>query len=215
MTPFLIVLSAPSGGGKTMIAKALVAAREDVEYSVSATTRARREGEVDGVDYHFLSQAEFTRRRDAGEFLEWAEYGGCLYGTLEAQVERAIQQQKHVIMDIEVQGARQVRARRSDVVSIFILPPSAETLVRRLGARDASLDREALQRRLRRAVEELEDAAGYDYVVVNEDRTQVVAEVAAIIDSESKRSYRDPELRETLEELRRDIAQLADRMAPN
>lgn len=215
MTPFLIVLSAPSGGGKTMIAKALVAAREDVEYSVSATTRARREGEVDGVDYHFLSQAEFTRRRDAGEFLEWAEYGGCLYGTLEAQVGRAIQQQKHVIMDIEVQGARQVRARRSDVVSIFILPPSAETLVRRLGARDASLDREALQRRLRRAVEELEDAAGYDYVVVNEDRTQVVAEVAAIIDSESKRSYRDPELRETLEELRRDIAQLADRMAPN
>lgn len=215
MTPFLIVLSAPSGGGKTMIAKALVAAREDVEYSVSATTRARREGEVDGVDYHFLSQAEFTRRRDAGEFLEWAEYGGCLYGTLEAQVERAIQQQRHVIMDIEVQGARQVRARRSDVVSIFILPPSAETLVRRLGARDASLDREALQRRLRRAVEELEDAAGYDYVVVNEDRTQVVAEVAAIIDSESKRSYRDPELRETLEELRRDIAQLADRMAPN
>jgi guanylate kinase len=215
VTPFLIVLSAPSGGGKTMIAKALVAAREDVEYSVSATTRARREGEVDGVDYHFLSQAEFTRRRDAGEFLEWAEYGDCLYGTLEAQVERAIQQQKHVIMDIEVQGARQVRARRSDVVSIFILPPSAETLVRRLGARDASLDREALQRRLRRAVEELEDAAGYDYVVVNEDRTQVVAEVAAIIDSESKRSYRDPELRETLEELRRDIAQLADRMAHN
>jgi len=215
VTPFLIVLSAPSGGGKTMIAKALVAAREDVEYSVSATTRAPREGEVDGVDYHFLSQAEFTRRRDAGEFLEWAEYGGCLYGTLEAQVERAIQQQKHVIMDIEVQGARQVRERRSDVVSIFILPPSAETLVRRLGGRDASLDREALQRRLRRAVEELEDAAGYDYVVVNEDRTQVVAEVAAIIDSESKRSYRDPELRETLDELRRDMAQLADKMAPN
>ncbi len=215
MTPFLIVLSAPSGGGKTMIAKALVAAREDVEYSVSATTRAPREGEVDGVDYHFLSQAEFTRRRDAGEFLEWAEYGGCLYGTLEAQVERAIKEQKHVIMDIEVQGARQVRERRSDVVSIFILPPSAETLVRRLGGRDASLDREALRRRLRRAVEELEDAAGYDYVVVNEDRTQVVAEVAAIIDSESKRSYRDPELRETLDDLRRDIAQLADKMAPN
>lgn len=215
MTPFLIVLSAPSGGGKTMIAKALVAAREDLEYSVSATTRAPRQGEVDGVDYHFLSHAAFAKRRDAGEFLEWAEYGGDLYGTLEVDVDRAIGQHKHVILDIEVQGARQVRERRKDVVSIFILPPSAETLVRRLGGRDISLNEDALRRRLRRAVDELEEAADYDYVVVNEDRTQVVAEVAAIIDSESKRTYRDTTLQESLDNLRRDIAQLADKMAPN
>ncbi|UCG86121.1 MAG: guanylate kinase [Gemmatimonadota bacterium] len=215
MTPFLIVLSAPSGGGKTMIAKALVAAREDLEYSVSATTRAPRQGEVDGVDYHFLSRAAFAKRRDAGEFLEWAEYGGDLYGTLEVDVDRAIGQHKHVILDIEVQGARQVRERRKDVVSIFILPPSAETLVRRLGGRDISLNEDALRRRLRRAVDELEEAADYDYVVVNEDRTQVVAEVAAIIDSESKRTYRDTTLQESLDNLRRDIAQLADKMVPN
>jgi len=195
-----------------MIAKALVAAREDLEYSVSATTRVPREGEVNGIDYHFLSQGEFTKRRDAGEFLEWAEYGGSLYGTLETEVERTIEQQKHLILDIEVQGARQVRGRRSDVVSIFILPPSAETLVRRLGGRDASLDRDALQRRLRRAVEELQAAPEYDYVVVNEDRTQVVSEVAAIIDSESKRSYRDTTLQESLDKLSRDIAQLAEKM---
>ena len=210
MTPFLILLSSPSGGGKTTIAKALVAAREDLEYSVSATTRPPREGEVDGVDYHYLSTSEFVRRRDMGEFLEWAEYGGAMYGTLEAQVDEVIEQRRHLILDIEVQGARQVRERRSDVVSIFILPPSAETLVKRLVGRDASLKEEKLRVRLLRAVEELREAPDYDYVVINEDRTQVVSEVAAIIDSESRRSHRDSELQENLNRLREEIETLVN-----
>jgi guanylate kinase len=211
--PFLILLSSPSGGGKTTIAKALVTARENLEYSVSATTRAPREGEVDGVDYHYLSAAEFVKRRDGGEFLEWAEYGGSMYGTLEAQVDLAIEQRKHVILDIEVQGARQVRERRSDVVSIFILPPSAETLVKRLVGRDTSLDEDKLRQRLLRAVDELKEAPDYDYVVINEDRTQVVSEVAAIVDSESRRSHRDSELQENLSRLREDIGTLANKLA--
>ena len=213
MRPFLILLSSPSGGGKTTIAKALVTAREDLEYSVSATTRAPREGEVDGVDYHYLSAAEFDKRRDGGEFLEWAEYGGSMYGTLEAQVDLAIEQRKHVILDIEVQGARQVRERHSDVVSIFILPPSAETLVKRLVGRDTSLDEDKLRQRLLRAVDELKEAPDYDYVVINEDRTQVVSEVAAIVDSESRRSHRDSELQENLNRLREDIGTLANKLA--
>ena len=118
MTPFLLVLSAPSGGGKTTIAKALLAARDDLDYSVSATTRPPREGERDGVDYHFLTREEFVRRRDAGDFLEWAQYGGALYGTLEAEVDRVLASGRRAILDIEVQGARQIRERRSDVVDV-------------------------------------------------------------------------------------------------
>jgi guanylate kinase len=165
------------------------------------------------VDYHYLSAAEFVKRRDGGEFLEWAEYGGSMYGTLEAQVDLAIEQRKHVILDIEVQGARQVRERRSDVVSIFILPPSAETLVKRLVGRDTSLDEDKLRQRLLRAVDELKEAPDYDYVVINEDRTQVVSEVAAIVDSESRRSHRDSELQENLSRLREDIGTLANKLA--
>lgn len=109
MKPFLLVLSAPSGGGKTTIAKALLAAREDLGYSVSATTRAPRPGEREGTDYHFLARAEFDRRLAAGEFLEWAEYGGQRYGTLAAEVDGVLASGRHVVLDIEVQGARAIR----------------------------------------------------------------------------------------------------------
>jgi guanylate kinase len=107
--PFLIVLSSPSGGGKSTIARHLLNAREDLGYSVSATTRLPRAGEVDGVDYHFLAAAEFDRRIAAGEFVEWAVYGGCKYGTLRSEVERVMAAGQHVVLDIEVAGARQVR----------------------------------------------------------------------------------------------------------
>ncbi|MBI3081957.1 MAG: hypothetical protein HYY94_03435, partial [Gemmatimonadetes bacterium] len=112
VTPFLLVLSSPSGAGKTTITKALLAARDDLGFSISATTRPPRSGEVDGVDYHFLTPGEFERRRAAGAFLEWAEYGGQRYGTLVSEVERVLAQGRHVILDIEVQGARQLRERR-------------------------------------------------------------------------------------------------------
>lgn len=207
MTPFLLILSSPSGAGKTTITRALLAARDDLGFSVSATTRPPRPGEQDGVDYHFLAPEEFERRRAAGAFLEWAEYGGHLYGTLTAEVDQAQAQGRHVILDIEVQGARQVRERRSDVVSIFVVPPSAEELVARLGGRGT--DRPAdLGQRLRRAVDELGEARHYDYLVVNDDRTQAVAEVAAIIDAESRRSGRQTALLDKVQELRRELSEL-------
>ena len=208
MIPFLLVLSAPSGGGKTTIARALLAAREDLGFSVSATTRAPREGERDGEAYWFLTPDQFAQRIAADEFLEWAEYGGQRYGTLRSEVDRVLAEGRHVVLDVEVQGARQIRTRCQNVVSVFILPPSARALVARLGGRKTEHGAE-LARRLRRALEELDEAAGYDYVVINADKTQAVAEVAAIIDAEARRPTRQPELEATLRSMVRDLADLA------
>jgi guanylate kinase len=214
MTRFLLILSSPSGAGKTTITKALLAARDDLAFSVSATTRAPRPGEKDGVDYYFLSTEEFERRRAAGAFLEWAEYGGHLYGTLASEVNQTQAQGRHVILDIEVQGARQVRERRSDVVSIFVLPPSVDELVNRLGGRGTDQPKD-LEERLLRAVDELDEAQHYDYLVVNDDRTQAVAEVAAIIDAESRRTSRQRPLLETVQEFRRELSEFVrDRLQP-
>jgi len=206
--PFLLVLSAPSGAGKTTIAQALLAARDDLGFSVSATTRPPRAGERDGQHYHFLSRAEFDRRVAAGAFLEWAEYGGHRYGTLRAEVDRVLAEGRHVLLDIEVQGARQVWERCQNVVSVFILPPSARALADRLGGRNTE-ERAAVARRLRTAVEELGEAARYDYVVVNADRTQAVAEVAAILDAEAHRPRRQASLEQQLRSLIRETADLA------
>ena len=107
--PFLLVLSAPSGGGKTTIAKMLLQGRDDLGYSVSATTRAKRSGERNGVDYHFLTRAEFEKRQKAGEFIESATYAGELYGTLKSEIERIFAQGRHAVLDVEVEGARQIR----------------------------------------------------------------------------------------------------------
>jgi guanylate kinase len=209
----LLILSSPSGGGKTTIARALLAAREDLGYSVSATTRAPREGERDGVDYFFQSRAEFEARRSRGEFLEWAEYGGSLYGTLTAEVDRLLESGRSVILDIEVQGAQQVRERRSDVVGIFILPPSADVLVERLSQRGAATGEE-LRRRMQRAREELELAPTYDYIVENDNRTQAVSEVAAIIDSESRRAGRITALEQSVSEMRQRLLEIVNRIVP-
>ena len=213
MTPFLLVLSSPSGGGKTTIAKALLAARDDLGYSVSATTRTPREGEHEGVDYDFLTLGEFNRRRDRGEFIEWADYGGHLYGTLAWKVDRLVAEGLHVVLDIEVEGARQVRERRDDVVSIFILPPSADVLVARLTGRERGQGGKVLRDRMCRALEELEEAHDYDYIVVNDDRAQAVSEVAAIIDAESRRTHRISTLTQSLHEFHERLTTLVDRMA--
>jgi guanylate kinase len=213
VTPFPLVLSAPSGGGKSTIARALVLAREDVGYSISATTRKPRPGEEGGRDYFFLSRDEFRRRVDAGEFVEWAEYGGELYGTLRSQMDGVLASGRHVVLDIEIDGAEAVRRLYPEAVLVFIVPPSADELLRRLGGPEG--DRSAnLGRRLRRAVEELKMAPRYDYVVVNADRTEAVAEVAAILDAESRRPGRNPDLENDLAALRSDIALLAARIAP-
>ena len=212
MKPFILVLSSPSGGGKTTIARALLSARDNLGFSISATTRAPRKGEENGKDYHFMDVEEFVKRRDRGEFLEWAEYSGNLYGTLEAEVDRVLGEGHHAVLDIEIEGAKQVRERRSDVVSIFVLPPSAEKLVERLVGRDREHADTKVLARLRRALEEIKEAAEYDYVVVNDERTQAVSEVAAIIDSESRRPTRVIGLNESLADLQRGLGAILERM---
>jgi len=202
--PFLLVLSSPSGGGKSTIARHLLAAREDLGYSVSATTRTPRPGEQDGVDYHFIPADEFTRRVAAGEFVEWAEYGGSKYGTLKAEVGRVMAEGRNVVLDIEVAGARQVRKAFPESVQVFVLPPSGTALAQRLRMRRTD-DAAAQARRLAIAKEEIGAAGEYDYVIVNDDLVTAVAQVAAILDAESRRVYRMTDLKDTVDLLRQEL----------
>lgn len=208
MKPFPLVLSSPSGGGKTTIARALLMARDDVGYSVSATTRAMRPGEEEGKDYFFLTRQEFQRRVAADEFVEHAEYSGERYGTLKSQLAAVLGSGRHAVLDIEIQGARAVKALYPEAVLVFIVPPSAEELMARLGGTQGTRG-PSLELRLQRAVDELAVALEYDYIVVNEDRTEAVAEVAAVLDAESRRPRRNPELVADLAELRKGVAALA------
>ena len=201
MTPFLLVLSSPSGGGKSTIARHLLAGRDDVTYSISATTRAIRPGEVEGQHYFFLNRDEFLRRVDAGHFLEWAEYGGQCYGTLLDQVELGLSTGRHVVLDIDVNGAEQLRARFPNAVHVFVLPPSGTALISRLRARKTD-DAAALATRLDIASRELAVADRYDYIVVNDDLVEAVAQVAAIIDVESRRPGRLPNLKAVITAIR-------------
>ena len=204
MTNFLLVLSAPSGGGKTTLAKTLLAARPDTAYSVSATTREPRPGEEHGKSYYFLTRLEFERRVAGGEFLEWAEYAGNLYGTLRNEVERIFAAGKHAVLDIEVQGARKVRANFPEAVHVFVLPPSGAVLLDRLQGR-GDLSAHVLRTRLQTAVQELSAVGEYDYVVIN-DRLDVAAQqLAAILDAEGLRPRRRG-LAEMVYTMRRELA---------
>lgn len=212
MTPFLLVLSSPSGGGKTTLARMLLQGRDDLGYSVSATTRPKRLGERDGEDYHFLTRDEFERRRAAGEFLEWAAYGGELYGTLKREIDRLLAQGRHAVLDIEVEGARQVRRLYPNAVLIFVLPPSADVLLERLRGRRTESPT-ALRARLARAAEELAAVDEYDYVVINDDLVLAVGQVGAILDAEARRVARQKSLTDLVAALRRDLAAAAQRAA--
>ncbi len=195
MIAFPVVLSAPSGAGKTTIYKRLMAERADVGYSVSCTTRAPRPGEVDGVDYHFLSPEEFSRRREAGEFAESAQVHDRAYGTLRSEVQKVLSAGRHVMMDIDVQGAAQFARAFPQSVLVFIIPPSIDVLVERL-TRRGSEDRAALLVRLRSAQKELHEIGRYHYVVENDNLDRAVARVSAIIDAEMARRERAPALDE-------------------
>jgi guanylate kinase len=206
---FPIILSAPSGGGKTTIAHKLLAVRDDVGYSVSCTTRPPRDGELDGRDYHFVSLKDFKRGQAADEFAESAEVHGHLYGTLRAEVERVLSSGKHVIMDIDVQGARQFAAAFPGSVLIFILPPSAEALIARLEARGTE-DPKSLIRRFRSAKDELKAIDLYQYVVVNDEVDSAVAAISSIIEAEGLARSRDGALDARVKDLMTGIQRAID-----
>ena len=183
MKRFPVVLSGPSGAGKTTVTKKLLKRRDDLGYSVSCTTRASRAGEMNGVDYHFLSDDDFSARRDRGEFAEWAVVHGKMYGTLKSAVEKLFDGNQHVIMDIDVQGAEQFVTTYPDSVLVFLLPPSVDVLVERLKVRQTETEAQLLVR-LETARAELVQVYRYHYVVVNDDLDETVARVSSIIDAE-------------------------------
>lgn len=204
MTQFPIILSAPSGGGKTTIARALLARRPDIGYSVSCTTRQPRPGEIQGKDYYFLSRTEFLAKREHGEFAESAEVHGNLYGTLRSEVLRVLKSGKHVLMDIDVQGAAQFTRVFPHSVTVFVLPPSAEVLVDRLRMRQTE-SAQQLADRLISALQELQSVDEYEYVVVNDNLEQAIHRVGSIIDAEVSS-------RERVAGLRAQVAMLIERL---
>ena len=204
MSPFPVILSAPSGGGKTTIARMLLGKRPDLGYSVSCTTRAPRQGEVPGRDYYFMSRAEFIAKREQGAFAESAEVHGNLYGTLRAEVERVMSGGQHVVMDIDVQGAVQFVRAFPLSVTIFILPPSAEVLLERLRGRKTESPAQ-LAARLQSALQELQQVDEYEYVVMNDELERAVSSVESIIDAEVVS-------RERLKNLRQQVGLLIERL---
>lgn len=174
------IISGPSGVGKSTVLGALFEGRDDLYFSVSATTRAPRPTETPDVDYHFIEAETFRQWIEDGEFLEYAEYVGNFYGTPKKFVDAAMAEGKDVILDIEIQGATQVHELRPDVVRIFIAPPSWEELERRLTARGTDSP-EKVQKRLLRAKVELENAGHYDYFVINDTVEKAVEELRAIM----------------------------------
>ena len=180
-----VVLAAASGTGKTTLARRLVGDSDRYVFSVSATTRSPRAGEVDGVDYHFLDVGDFERRAEDGRLAEWASVHGCLYGTPRTEIDDAARRGEHVVLDIDVQGARQIRASIEDAVLIFVLPPSVDIMMARLKGRGTE-GREDIARRLRSALTELQALKDFDYVVVNDDLDECISEIRAITEGQGE-----------------------------
>ena len=185
----LIVVSAPSGAGKSSLAERVLKRLEGLRFSISYTTRELRGAEQDGVDYHFVSEDEFGAMRERDEFLECAEVHGCFYGTHEKPVEELLAQGLDVMLDIDVQGAEQVRRRVPEAILIFIMPPSCEVLEARLRARNLNAPAD-IERRLRNAAIEVQLYDRFDYVVLNEDLDRALAQLEAIIIAERRRPDR-------------------------
>ena len=186
----MFILSSPSGAGKTTIARKLLAHDPEIRMSVSATTRPMRPGEVDGKDYHFVTQAEFDRMVEAGEFLEWATVFGHSYGTPKAQVKAGIREGHDFLFDIDWQGTQQLYQKLEvDVVRVFLLPPSIEELRRRLTGRGTD-SAQVIQARMDRARAEISHWDGYDYVVVNDDVEMCFDKVSQILHAERMKRAR-------------------------
>ena len=185
----VFVISAPSGSGKTTLLGGLLREIRRLHFSVSFTTRKPRGEEKDGTNYHFVTREEFERRIAADEFLEWAEVFGNYYGTHESELDRARQQGRDLVLDIDVQGARQLKEKIPDAVSIFILAPSRAELEKRLRSRDEDSE-ETIQRRLREAAEEIRNYGTYDYVLVNDDVESSIANLVSIVRAERVRRGR-------------------------
>jgi len=191
----LYVLTAPSGAGKTTLVKRLVEQRPALRFSVSYTTRPQRTGEVDGRDYFFVSETEFAAMREAGDFLEHATVFGNSYGTGRAQVGKLLDRGEDVLLEIDWQGAAQVRTNLPGCVSIFILPPSLEELERRLRGRQTDSE-EVIARRLGEAVGDMSHWPEFDYAVINDSLDEAAAELSRVLDGEgAASSTREPALR--------------------
>jgi len=176
-----VVLAAPSGTGKTTLARRLVEDSPRYVFSVSVTTRAPRGGEREGIEYHFVDREEFETKVAAGELAEWAEVHDSLYGTPRMELDAAAERGEHVVLDIDVQGARQIRKSVADVTLIFVLPPSVGIMMARLTGRGTE-EPAKIARRLRSAMVELQALPAFDYVVVNDDLDECLDEIRAIVE---------------------------------
>ena len=195
----VFIISAPSGSGKSTLVKRLLAGVPGLMFSISYTARAPRGQEVEGESYHFISRAEFEERLGRDEFLEYAEVFGNYYGTHRGVLERAQQQGADVVLDIDVQGARQLKGKIPEAVTIFILAPSRETLDQRLRARGED-KHEVIERRVRDAAGEIRNYSAYDYVLINKELTQSDETLAAIVRAERVRRNRmEEQIRPILE----------------
>jgi len=185
----LFILSAPSGAGKTTLINGLRSIHPEITMSISCTTRARRNGEIDGQDYHFITPADFARIRGRGGFAEWANVHGFLYGTPRKPLEQCLKGGRDIVLDIDVQGARKIKKRYPRAVSVFLLPPSTRELHRRLVQRGTD-GSQTIRRRLANAKREMCEIIKYDYYVVNEDREKAVEILGAIVVAERSRTER-------------------------
>jgi len=193
---FLIILIAPSGGGKSTIGKMIILNRDDIEYSISYTTRKPRGNEKDKIDYCFISESEFKNKIDANDFLEYAFVHGNFYGTSRNLVEEKLNAGRHVLLDIDIKGAKQILENGIEAITIFILPPSKKVLKQRLIKRGTDSE-EIIEERLRNAVQEINQVRKFQYLVINDDLQTAYNDVLNIIKAEENRAKRFIKIKET------------------
>jgi len=204
----MLIVSSPSGAGKTTLTRNLLEQEENVSLSISVTTRERRASEIDGVHYHFISRRQFEIMRDGGELLECAEVHNNYYGTPREPVERALEEGRDILFDIDWQGTQQLYERmRADVVSVFVLPPTAEELKARLERR-AEDSAEIITRRLRNAADEIPHWGEYDYVLVNRDLDKSFTRLRGILTAERLKRVQKADIQEFVDNLLSDLKKL-------